>query len=282
MPITLSHPDKILWPETGHTKRDLLDHYEAVWARMERYVTGRPLSLVRAPDGVDGQRFFQKHASKGMSEAIRVSTDPEDGSELLSIDGFDGMAALVQMGVVEVHVWGAALDALDRPDTLVFDLDPDEGLDAAAVRAAALEVRRRLVGAGLRSLAKASGGKGFHVVVPLKPKADWAAARTFAHDLARAMEQSDPKKYTATLSKAARHGRVFIDYLRNGRGATAVAPWSSRARAAATVAVPVSWQAVEDGVGPADVTLGSKRLDAALKAPDPWADYEGLRAAVPE
>ena len=127
MSVTLSSPDKLLWPEAGVTKQTLLDHYEKVWPRIERFVVDRPLSLVRAPDGVDGQRFFQKHASKGMHEAIIRTPDPEDGEELLSIRDFDGLAALVQFGVVEVHVWGSTLKAIDTPDQIVFDLDPDEG-----------------------------------------------------------------------------------------------------------------------------------------------------------
>lgn len=279
MSVALTNPDKLLWPQAGISKQALLDHYERAWPRIERFVVNRPLSLVRAPDGVDAERFFQKHASKGMHKAILRTADPQDGEELLSIRDFEGLAALVQFGVVELHVWGSTLDAIETPDQIIFDLDPDEGLGVEEVRAATLEVKDRLDALGLASFVKVSGGKGFHVVAPLKPKADWDAVRTFAHDFARAMEQSDPTCYTSVLSKKARAGRIFIDYLRNGRGATAVAPWSSRARAKATVAVPVTFQMVREGVSPADFTIGSAALEKALRTPDPWADF--FKAARP-
>ncbi|HEY6630197.1 MAG TPA: DNA ligase D [Rhizobiaceae bacterium] len=279
MSVTLTSPDKLLWPEAGVSKEDLLGHYEKVWPRMEPFVVNRPLSLVRAPDGVDGQRFFQKHASKGMHEAIIRTSDPEDGEELLSIRDFDGLAALVQFGVVEVHVWGSTLEAIEQPDQIIFDLDPDEGLDVEDVRAATLDVKERLDALGLPAFVKTSGGKGFHVVVPLKPRADWDTVKTFSHDFARAIEQAAPDRYTSVLSKKARKGRIFVDYLRNGRGSTAVAPWSSRAKAKATVAVPVTFEMVREGIGPADFTIGSKALEDALKRPDPWADF--FKAAKP-
>jgi bifunctional non-homologous end joining protein LigD len=273
MSVTLTSPDKLLWPEAGISKEALLAYYETAWSRIERFVVDRPLSLVRAPDGIDGQRFFQKHASKGMHETIIRTADPDDGEELLSIRDFDGLAALVQFGVVEIHIWGSSLDKIEQPDQIVFDLDPDEGLGIKDVRAATLDVKDRLDALGLPSFVKTSGGKGFHVVVPLKPKADWDKVKTFAHDFARAMEQADPGRYTSVMSKKKRTGRIFVDYLRNGRGSTAVAPWSSRAKPKATVAVPVTFEMVRDGVGPADFTIGSRALDEALRRPDPWADF---------
>jgi len=274
--VTLTNPDKLLWPKAGLTKQGLLDYYAEVWPRMEPFVVDRPLSLVRAPDGVEGkQRFFQKHASPGMDEAIAAPKDPQDGESLLTINSFDGLAALVQLGVVEVHLWGCTADDLERPDQIVFDLDPDEGLGADDVREAALDVRRRLDEIGLPNVVKVSGGKGYHIVVPLKPKADWATAKTFAHDFAQAMEQSSPERYTATLSKKARTGRIFIDYLRNGRGSTTVAPYSTRAKPGATISLPVTWKDVENGVGPADFSTGDAAK--ALKKADPWAGYDALR-----
>jgi bifunctional non-homologous end joining protein LigD len=278
--VTLSSPDKKLWPEAGITKQDLLDHYEQVWPRMRPFVVNRPLSLVRAPDGVGGPRFFQKHASRGMHDAIRRMADPQDGEELLFIEDFDGLAALVQYGVVEVHVWGATIDAIETPDQIVFDLDPDEGLDAAAVRGAAVEVRSRLEDAGLPSLLKTTGGKGFHVVVPLKPVADWEAVKDFASNLAHAMEEANPERYTATLSKKARDGRIFIDYLRNGRGATTVVPWSSRAKDKATVSVPVAWSELDGKLAPDAFVIGGEALEKALKEADPWADFDDRRTVL--
>jgi bifunctional non-homologous end joining protein LigD len=277
--VELSNPDKELWPDEDITKQDLLDHYAAVWPRLKNFVVDRPLALVRAPDGIKGQRFFQKHAMAGMNEAIFKSRDPEDNDEILFIRDFEGVAALVQFGVVEIHIWGATVEAIGTPDQIVFDLDPDEGLEVADVRAATLDVKSRLDDVDLPNFLKTSGGKGFHVIVPLKPKADWATVKSFAHDFAHAMEQSDPGRYTATLSKSARKGRIFIDYLRNARGSTTVAAYSSRAKAGATVSMPVPWESL-DGLSPAEFRIGKQRLTKALSTDDPWKAYEKSRKAL--
>lgn len=270
--VKLTHPDKVLWPDAGVTKAQLLAYYQAVWSRMSPYVIERPLSLVRAPNGVKGQRFFQKHASPGMHSAIGVAKDAHDGEDLLFIRDFDGLAALVQLGVVEIHIWGCRIDAIETPDQIVFDLDPDEGLPLEKIRAAALAIRARLEELGLDSFPKTSGGKGFHIVAPLRPRADWERVKTFAHDFAEAMAQQDPKSYTATLAKAARKGRIFIDYLRNGRGATAVAPYSARANAAAAVSMPITWTMVEQGAAPGDFDVLSI-LSGKKAIKDSWASY---------
>jgi bifunctional non-homologous end joining protein LigD len=271
--VTLTHPDKILWPEAGITKQGLLDYYEEVWPLMEQFVVSRPLALVRAPDGVGGPRFFQKHASPGMHEKILRMADPKDGEELLYIEDFDGLAALVQNGVVEIHIWGSKIDSIEKPDQIIFDLDPDEGLNVAAVREAALDVHSRLDELDMPNFVKTSGGKGFHVVVPLRPKADWERVKTFAHDFARAMEQASPERYTATLSKKARAGRIFIDYLRNGRGSTTVAPYSSRGKPDATLSMPIDWKALEGYVGPGDYTIGDAGGRAKVEKADIWRDF---------
>ncbi|TPM35481.1 DNA ligase D [Mesorhizobium sp. B2-3-5] len=271
--VKLSHPDKLLWPDEKISKQALLDHYALVWPRMKQFVVDRPLSLVRAPDGVHGQRFFQKHASAGMHEKIGKTNDPIDGEEILFIRDFDGIAALVQLGVVEIHIWGCTIDDLARPDQIVFDLDPDEGVDVEAVRAAALDIRGKLDELSLPNFVKTSGGKGFHVVVPLKPSADWAEVKSFAHDFARALEQGAPDRYTATLSKKARTGKIFVDYLRNGSGATTVAPYSSRAKKGATVSMPVTWAEIEAGLAPNAFPIGDKTTLKQLAKADPWADF---------
>lgn len=247
--VTLSNPDKPLWPDIGFTKQDLLDYYASVWERMAPFVVERPLSLLRAPDGVGGQVFFQKHAGAGLHKAVSRMKD-KDGEELLFIGDFDGLAALVQLGTVEIHLWGARIDAIETPDQVIFDLDPDLGVPMERVREAALTVRQRLDELGFESFLKTSGGKGFHVVLPLKPKADWDEVKGFARDFAKAIEQAEPKLYTATLSKKARKGRIFIDYLRNGRGSTAIAPFSTRARPGAAVAMPVAWELLEKKLAP--------------------------------
>jgi bifunctional non-homologous end joining protein LigD len=271
--IKLTHPDKLLWPAEKVSKQDLLDHYALVWPRMRQFVVDRPLALVRAPDGVDGQRFFQKHASAGMSEKIFKAKDPEDNDEILYVKDLDGVAALVQMGVVEIHIWGCTVDKIDTPDQIVFDLDPDEGVAVDKVREAALAIRDKLEELGFDTFVKTSGGKGYHVMVPLKPQAKWDAVKGFAHDFARAMEQAEPDRYTATLSKKARTGKIFIDYLRNGRGSTTVAAYSSRAKKGATVSMPVTWKEIEDGVAPNAYPMGDRTTLKRLSGDDPWKDF---------
>lgn len=271
--VKLSHPDKLLWPEEKISKQGLLDHYAEVWPRMEQFVVNRPLSLVRAPDGIGGPRFFQKHASAGMSDKIARMKDPTDGEEILFVRDFDGVAALVQYGVVEIHIWGCTIDKLEEPDQIIFDLDPDEGVDVRAVREAALDIRGKLDELSLPNFVKTSGGKGYHVLVPLKPSADWEAVKTFAHDFAKALEQGAPDRYTATLSKKARTGKIFVDYLRNGRGSTTVAPYSSRAKKGATVSMPVTWAEIEAGLAPNAFPIGDKTTLAKLVETDPWKGF---------
>ncbi|TPO01276.1 DNA ligase D [Mesorhizobium sp. B1-1-5] len=271
--IKLSHPDKLLWPDEKVSKRDLLDHYALVWPRMAEFVINRPLSLVRAPDGIHGQRFFQKHASPGMSDKIARMKDPTDGEEILFIKDFDGLAALVQYGVVEVHIWGSTIDELEKPDQIIFDLDPDEGVDVGRVREAALDIHKQLDELSLPNLVKTSGGKGYHVLVPLKPSAEWDEVKDFAHDFARALEQAAPDRYTATLSKKARTGKIFVDYLRNGRGSTTVAPYSSRAKKGATVSMPATWPEIKKGLAPNAFPLGDASTLAQLKKADPWKEF---------
>ncbi|TPI32355.1 DNA ligase D [Mesorhizobium sp. B3-1-9] len=271
--IKLSHPDKLLWPDEKVSKQDLLGHYALVWPRMAEFVVNRPLSLVRAPDGIHGQRFFQKHASPGMSDKIARMKDPTDGEEILYIKDFDGLAALVQYGVVEVHIWGSTIDELEKPDQIIFDLDPDEGVDVGKVREAALDIHKQLDELSLPNLVKTSGGKGYHVLVPLKPSADWDEVKDFAHDFARALEQAAPDRYTATLSKKARTGKIFVDYLRNGRGSTTVAPYSSRAKKGATISMPVTWPEIEKGLAPNAFPLGDETTLKQLKKADPWAEF---------
>jgi bifunctional non-homologous end joining protein LigD len=266
--IRLSSPDKVLWPGDGLTKQGLLDYYARVWPQMRGFVVNRPLSLVRAPDGIEGDRFFQKHAGAGMHEAVMRTRD-SDGEELIFIRDFDGLASLVQLGTVEIHLWGATIDAIETPDQIVFDLDPDAGVPIECVREAAAAIRDRLAGLGFESLLKISGGKGFHVVLPLRPKAGWGEVRTFARDVAKAMEQSGPERYTATLSKRARRGRIFIDYLRNGRGATAIAPFSTRARPGAPIACPIPWSALPQAV-PDGIRAGSPQVP---ELPDEWRSF---------
>ncbi|WP_029005457.1 DNA ligase D [Azorhizobium doebereinerae] len=280
--VTLTHPDRLYWPDAGVTKAGLADYYAEVWRWMGPHVTGRPLALVRCPEGTAGACFFQKHVWRGASKAIRLARDPldESGQDLVAIDDLDGLTGLVQAGVLEVHPWGATLADLEHPDQMIFDLDPGEGVAWPAIAAAAREVRARLAQAGLESFVKTSGGKGLHVVAPLVPKAGWDAVKGFAKDLAVAMAKDRPEAYVAVVTKAKRRGRILIDYLRNGRGATAVAPYSTRARAGAPVAMPVAWDEVED-VGPARFTVDTAPARLLNLPRDPWADFRAAASALP-
>ena len=271
--LHLTNPEKLLWPKAKISKQNLLDYYSVVWPRMEPFVTNRPLSLLRAPDGIDGQLFFQKHASQGMHPAIFTLEDREDKQQHIYIRNFDGIAALVQLGAVEIHIWGSTINAINTPDEVVFDLDPDAGLSGQAIKLATLDVKKHLEELGFRPFLKTSGGKGFHVVIPLKPNAVWDEVKTFAQDFARAMAQSAPESYTATLAKKARKGRVFIDYLRNGRGSTTVAPFSARANENAAVSMPIEWQELDNGILPQSFTLASEKVTEALAQPNPWENF---------
>ncbi|CCM76722.1 DNA ligase D [Rhizobium mesoamericanum] len=279
--VTLTHPDRIYWPQEGITKQGLASYYARVWRFMEPYVTKRPLALLRCPDGIAGQRFFQKHAWKGMNANIEQITDPKDrgGEKLLRIMDFDGMIALVQSAVLEIHPWGATTESWERPDMITMDLDPADDVSWAEVIAAAYELKERLEASGLAAFVKTSGGKGLHVVTPLEPKASWAPVKAFAKALADGMSKDHPDKYLATATKAKRNGKIFIDYLRNGRGNTAVAAYSTRSRPGAAVSMPLAWNELTEEIGPAYFTLDNApaRLDTLRS--DPWADF--FDAALP-
>ena len=279
----LTHPDRIYWPDAGVTKEGLAEYYGEVWRWIAPHVVGRPLALVRCPEGVGDQCFFQKHAWKGISRAIRQEADPLDPeAALLMIDGLDGLIGLVQAGVLEIHPWGAAFANLEKPDQIVIDLDPGEGVGWPEVIAAAVEVRERLDGLGLVGFVKASGGKGLHVNVPLRPSAGWAAVKAFAKALADAMAADSPDRYVATVAKAKRRGRILVDYLRNGRGATAVAPYSTRARAGAPVSMPLDWGELGPEIGPAYFTVANSGSRLANLAADPWGGFRDAAVPLPK
>ena len=240
----LSSPDRIVYPDAGYTKQDVFDYYLKVAPKLLGEIGGRLLSVVRCPDGIGGQHFFQRHARSGFGEAVHDFPLVEnDGDRALyfHVDDVEGLMALVQMNAIEFHPWGSRVQTLEQPDRMVFDLDPDPSLGWADIKTAAKDVRDRLQEAGLASYPKLSGGKGVHVVVPLAPRAEWEQVRSFCAAFAEAMQAEAPERYVATMSKAKRKGRIFIDWLRNGRGATSVASWSLRARPGAPAAVPLTW-----------------------------------------
>ncbi|MBV8594126.1 MAG: DNA ligase D, partial [Caulobacteraceae bacterium] len=252
--VTLTHPDRIYWPDAGVTKQGLADYYTQVWPYVAPFVTGRGLALLRCPDGIDGQKFFQKHAWKGLSRAIVVVKDPKEPEPLISIRDLDGLIGLVQAAVLEIHPWGSTVDDWERPDTLIMDLDPGDNVPWEAVIEAAKEVRDRLSAAGLAAFVKTSGGKGLHVVAPVKPRAEWPEAKAFTKAMADSMVADSPDRYVATIAKAKRTGKILIDYLRNQRGTTAVAAYSTRARPGAAVSMPLAWEELSPAIGAAYFT----------------------------
>jgi bifunctional non-homologous end joining protein LigD len=280
--VRVTHPDRVLFAAHNVTKRALIDYYIGVADRMLPHLAKRPISLVRCPRGSGKECFFQKHASDGFPEEFRkVSIRDKSGSEdYLYIEDVRGLVASVQMGVLELHVWGCHIDGVEKPDRLVFDFDPDEGLAFSKVRDAARDMRARLKELGLESFPMVTGGKGIHVVVPLTRGHSWDTHKDFAEALARVMANDAPDRYVAVMSKAKRKGKIFIDYLRNQRGATAIAPFSTRSRAGAFVALPVSWAALSrlQTAHPADV---SKALRFFGKG-DPWPGYGRLKQVLPK
>ena len=280
--VKLTHPDRVYWPDAGVTKEGLAQYYAEVWRHMAPFVVGRPLALVRCPQGIAGQCFFQKHAWQGLSRSIRQVRDPQDPEEaLLAIDDLDGLIGLVQAAVLEIHPWGASLPNLDQPDMIIMDLDPGEAVSWPEVIAAAVEVRERLAAVGMPSFVKTSGGKGLHVVAPLKPKAAWPAVKAFTKNIADAMAGDSPERFVATITKSKRRGKILVDYLRNGRGSTAVAAYSTRARAGAPVSMPLAWDELGPGLGPAYFTVDNTPTRLAHLTTDPWAGFRSSAVPLP-
>lgn len=247
--VKISSRDRVIFPDAKITKGDLADYYAAAAPILLPWLADRPISLVRCPQGRAKQCFFQKHDAGSFGEHVHhVDIREKDGSvePYLYVSDAAGVLACVQMGTIEFHGWGSRVADIERPDRVVFDLDPDEGLDFETVKKAAADLKRHLADLGLTSFAMLSGGKGVHVVVPLKADAEWPAVRSFAERFARALAQAEPERFTANLKKAERKGRIFIDYLRNQRGSTAVLPYVARARPGAPVAVPVGWSELRE------------------------------------
>ncbi|RUW27710.1 DNA ligase D [Mesorhizobium sp. M4B.F.Ca.ET.215.01.1.1] len=257
--IAISNRDRVIYPESNITKGQLADHYAAVAEIMLPWVGSRPISLVRCPQGRAKKCFFQKHDAGSFGDKVHhVGIMEKDGHEepYLYVDDADGLMTCVQMGTIELHGWGARIEDVEKADRLVFDLDPDEGLDFEAVRAAAFQFRDILKSLGLTTFPMLTGGKGVHVIAPLTPQAEWPQVKDFAHRLAQAVAQSDPSHFTAALSKARRKGRIFVDYLRNQRGATAIMPYSARSRPGAPVAAPITWAEMKTIDAPSHFHVG--------------------------
>jgi bifunctional non-homologous end joining protein LigD len=276
----LTHPDRILWPEEGVTKEGLAEFYADIADWILPHLRGRVLSLVRCPSGVAEKCFFAKHAWHGLSHAVgRV--DVGEKEKMLTLDDLSGLIDLVQAGVVEIHPWGSTAAHLEKPDRLTFDLDPGEDVPWNAVIEAAFAVRARLEDLGLTSFVKTSGGKGLHVLLPVEPGASWDDAKRFTQSIAETMAKAQPDRYVATMTKTARRGRIFIDYLRNGRGQTAVAAYSTRALPFASVSTPLAWDELSEGVRPDHFKIGNIRQRLDVLKEEPWPDFFTLRQRLP-
>jgi bifunctional non-homologous end joining protein LigD len=282
--ITLTSPERIVYADAGYTKADVFAYYRAVAPLVLADVADRPLSLLRCPGGAGASCFFQKnHDARLGAHVGTVSLVEKDGehAEYIRIDDAAGLLELVQMNALEFHPWGARVDDVERPDRVIFDLDPGPGVAWAAVVAAARDVRAALRASKLESFVRLSGGKGIHVVAPIRRGPGWDAVKAFCERIADGLAESSPQRYVATASKALRDGRIFIDWLRNARGATSVASWSLRARPSAGVAIPLRWdELARAGRGDAfDLRRAQRR--AASMTRDPWDGYARLRQDLP-
>lgn len=247
--VRITHPERVVFPDDGVTKGELADYYREMAPLLLATMAGRPLSLVRCPDGIGGKCFFQKHGAGNLGKeigSVRIREKDGDEEDYLCVSDAHGLLECVQMGAIEFHAWGSHARHLEQPDRLVFDLDPDEGLDFGDVRTAAQDLKRHLADMGLASFAMLSGGKGVHVIVPIRPGPDWEETSDFTRRFSVALATAEPDRFVATMSKAKRKGKIFIDWLRNQRGSTAIMPYSVRARPGAPVAVPVSWLELQD------------------------------------
>ncbi len=268
----LTNPDKVLYPELGITKRELLDYYGLVAERMLPHVANRPLTLVRCPNGWGKACFFQKHPGAGAPSALRsIAIREKEGKSPYSVlDDAQGIFSLVQLGALEIHTWGSRADDFEHPDLIVFDLDPDPALEFREVIACANRLREVFESAKLESFVKTTGGKGLHVCVPIEPDLNWTEIKGFAERIAEALQQEAPDKYLAEQSKAKRRGKIYIDYLRNARGATFIAPYSTRARENAPIAVPLEWDELTPRFDPAQFTLRTLKTRLEKLKQDPF------------
>ncbi len=280
--VEITHPDRVVFPDLGLTKGDLARFYHDLGPWILPHLAHRPLSLVRCPEGEAGQCFYQKHTRDYMPAYIgRLEIEEQDGTdEYIEIHARRGLIYLVQIGALEFHPWAARADRLERPDRLIFDLDPAPGAEWASVIECARQVRERLDAHGLTSFVKTTGGKGLHVIAPLRRRHTWEEVKEFAHRFAERLAADAPGYYTTELPKHKRAGRIFLDYLRNQRGATTVGAYSTRARTGAPISTPLAWEELSPALHSDHFTVAN--LPARLAStPDPWAEFWSLRQGLP-
>ncbi len=278
--VQLTNPDRVLWPDVPFTKLGLARYYEQVAERMLPHIAGRPLSLVRCPQGYTGECFYQKHV-ENFPKSVDTVRIAEPGAEKLPyavVHDLGGIVGLAQMGVLEMHPWGSREDEIEKPDRIVFDLDPDTDLPWSQLAATAMLLRSELQRLGLDSWVKSTGGKGLHVVLPVTRRLEWGPAKDFARAFVDSIVAIEPRMFTANMRKAERTGKIFIDYLRNSRGATAIAPFSTRARPGAPISVPLSWEELAEMPERPEFTV--LNVGPRLAMPDPWADIGSARQSI--
>lgn len=281
----LTHPNKILDEDSKLTKQQLAEYYFEVAEHLLPHIAGRPLSIVRCPEGSGKPCFFQKHIGQGVPKGVDAVSVPDKKSgvpeEYITVSTREGLVALAQMGVLEIHPWGSRNDSLETPDRIIFDLDPDEAIEWRILVESANEVRDVLKELGLVSFVKSTGGKGLHVIAPIQPKHEWAEVKDFTHNIVLALEASRPQRYLTKMSKSARKGRIFLDYLRNDRGSTAVAPYSPRARKGVRVAIPLRWEELRKG-NPTQIAVANFDSWKKRLKDDPWAELSRTRQSLTE
>jgi bifunctional non-homologous end joining protein LigD len=279
--VRLTNPGRLLWPDEGITKEGLADFYTEIADWLLPHIAGRPLSLYRCPGGIREQGFFQKHAWAGLGNAVRRVPVPNEKEPALVVDDLSGLLELVQASVLEIHPWGSKAEHPELPDRATIDLDPGDDVPWDRVVEAALEVRGRLSACGLTSFVKTTGGKGLHVVFPLSPKVDWDTLKSFTQSLAEHMAAEHPRRYTANMAKRERHGRIYLDYVRNGMGATAVGAYSTRARPGAAVSTPLAWDELGPAIRANHFTVENLPQRLAALERDPWEGILALRQELP-
>ena len=276
--VRLTHPDRVYWPDDGVTKKQLAEYYASVWDWIKPQILGRALSLVRAPEGITGETFFQKHIAANVKGSPLRHSVPGKDHDVIAVESLADLIALVQSGALEIHVRGSRLDSLETCDRIVFDLDPGEDVSWKEIVAAARETRERLKDLKLESFVKLSGGKGIHVVLPITD-ADWDTAKDFAQKIAFAMAADSSRLYLAKMTKSLRKGRIFIDYFRNSREATSVAAYSTRARPGAPVSAPLSWEQLGRTNAANQYTVLNLKKQFRQ---DPWRDIGKVRQKLPK